>query len=119
VQLGRVREAIKRSYDDRGWEAGTRGEVPPFGAFYELLKADTKPDKGLMTRLSELADYGLFEASAETPQSVGQYNRLAGPGPQIAKQGVAARLFDFRAAPSAPVDVPAWHTGAHYTRHHL
>jgi len=67
VQLGRVREAIKQSYIDRGWAAGRRGEIPPFGAFYELLKADSKPDKGLMTRLAELADYGLFEASAGNP----------------------------------------------------
>ena len=64
VQLGRVREAIKQSYADRGWALGKRGEIPPFGAFYELLKADAKPDKGLMTRLAELADYGLFEATA-------------------------------------------------------
>jgi DNA phosphorothioation-dependent restriction protein DptH len=62
VQLGRVREAIKQSYADRGWKLGKRGEIPPFGAFYDLLKAEAKPDKGLMTRLAELADYGLFDA---------------------------------------------------------
>ena len=67
VQLGRVREAIKQSYVDRGWASGTRGEIPPFGAFYELLQADPKPDRGLMTRLAELADYGLFEATEGAP----------------------------------------------------
>ena len=67
VQLGRVREAIKQSYADRGWALGARGEVPPFGAFYDLLKAEAKPDRGLMTRLAELADYGLFEATVGAP----------------------------------------------------
>jgi len=67
VQLGRVREAIKQSYADRGWSLGTRGETPPFAAFYELLKEEAKPDRGLMTRLAELADYGLFEANQGAP----------------------------------------------------
>ncbi len=67
VQLGRVREAMKQSYADRGWALGARGEIPPFGAFYDLLKAEAKPDRGLMTRLAELADYGLFEATVGAP----------------------------------------------------
>lgn len=67
VQLGRLREAIKQSYADRGWSLGTRGEIPPFAAFHDLLKADPKPDKGLMTRLAELADYGLFDANTGAP----------------------------------------------------
>jgi DNA phosphorothioation-dependent restriction protein DptH len=67
VQLGRVREAIKKSYADRGWALGTTGEIPPFGAFYDLLKAEAKPDRGVMTRLAELADYGLFEATVGAP----------------------------------------------------
>jgi hypothetical protein len=67
VQLGRLREAIKQSYADRGWSLGARGEIPPFNAFYDLLKVDPKPDKGLMTRLAELADYGLFESTTGAP----------------------------------------------------
>jgi DNA phosphorothioation-dependent restriction protein DptH len=67
VQLGRVREAIKQSYADRGWALGALGEIPPFGAFYDLLKAEAKPDRGLMTRLAELADYGLFAATVGAP----------------------------------------------------
>ncbi len=67
VQLGRLREAIKQSYVDRGWSLGTRGDIPPFAAFHDLLKVDPKPDKGLMTRLAELADYGLFDANAGAP----------------------------------------------------
>lgn len=64
IQLGRIREAIKQSYTDRGWAVGVRGEIPPFGSFFEILKADTKPDRGLMTRLSELSDYGMFDGTA-------------------------------------------------------
>jgi len=64
IQLGRLREALKQSYVDRGWAAGKRGEVPSFSAFYEILAAEPKPDRGLMTRLSELSDYGLFEATS-------------------------------------------------------
>ena len=67
VQLGRIREALKRSYTDRGWGTGIQGEVPPFSAFYDILKADPKPDKGLMTRLAELADYGFFESTSGAP----------------------------------------------------
>ena len=67
VQLGRVREAIKQSYADLGWAVGTRGKIPPFCTFYDLLKAEVKPDRGLMTRLAELADYGLFEATVGAP----------------------------------------------------
>ncbi len=62
VQLGKLREAILKSYTDRGWSRGVRGETPPFAAFYETLSADPKPDRGLNLRLRELADYGLFES---------------------------------------------------------
>ena len=65
IQLGRIREAIKQSYTDRGWAVGVRGETPPFRAFFDILKADPKPDRGLMTRLSELADYEIFDGTAD------------------------------------------------------
>ncbi|HDR8925992.1 TPA: ATP-binding protein [Burkholderia vietnamiensis] len=62
VQLGRLREALKNSYLDTGWgPAGQKGEVPAFRAFLDILRADPKPDKGLLTRLAELEDYGFFE----------------------------------------------------------
>ena len=67
IQLGRIREAIKHSYTDRGWALGVRGEIPAFRSFFEILTADAKPDRGLMTRLSELADYGMFDGNADTP----------------------------------------------------
>lgn len=67
IQLGRIREAIKQSYTDRGWALGVRGEIPAFRSFFEILMADAKPDRGLMTRLSELANYGMFDGNADTP----------------------------------------------------
>ena len=67
VQLGRLREALKQTYVDRGWEPGQKCETPPFRAFLDLLRAEPKPDKGLLTRLSELDDYGLFNASSGAP----------------------------------------------------
>lgn len=67
VQLGRLREALKRSYLDRGWGAGQRGETPPFRAFLDMLRTESKPDKGLLTRLNELDDYGLFDSGSGAP----------------------------------------------------
>ena len=63
IQLGKLREAILKSYTDRGWARNVQGETPPFAEFYETLAADPKPDRGLNLRLRELADYGLFEAN--------------------------------------------------------
>lgn len=67
VQLGRLREGLKQSYVDCGWDAGVRGSLPQFRAFYDLLRNDPKPDKGLMTRLSELADYRLYDSTSGAP----------------------------------------------------
>lgn len=70
IQLGRLREALKHSYLDKGWGdfRGDRGtlELPNFQSFYEYLRATSKndkADKGLLTRLDELNDYGFFKAS--------------------------------------------------------
>lgn len=79
VQLGRLREALKQSYLDQGWEPGQCGATPAFRAFLDLLRADAKPDKGLLTllnRFSELDDYGLFKAGGELPSLLDQH-RLA------------------------------------------
>ncbi len=64
VQLGNLREALKKSYTDQGWTASSRGPIPAFSAFHDLLKADTKADKKILLRLNELADYGFFEATS-------------------------------------------------------
>ena len=63
VQLGRIREALKQSYTDRGWSNASSGTIPPFSAFFDILRAEAKPDKGVMLRLSELADYGFFAST--------------------------------------------------------
>ena len=67
VQLGSVREALKRSYQDRGWSSERRGEIPAFGDFLAILKQQPKPDKALMNRLTELDDYGFFDVSVGLP----------------------------------------------------
>lgn len=67
IQLGRLREALKTSYLDKGWMPGKKCEAPAFRAFLDLLRADAKPDKGLMTRLNELDDYGLFDSVTGAP----------------------------------------------------
>ena len=64
VQLGRIREALKQSYTDRGWSNANSGTIPPFSAFFDILRAEPKPDKGVMLRLNELADYGFFASSS-------------------------------------------------------
>jgi DNA phosphorothioation-dependent restriction protein DptH len=71
IQLGRLREALKDSYIDKGWGDNGRDrttlELPDFQAFYDYLKSTTKndkADKGLLTRLDELNDYSFFSASA-------------------------------------------------------
>ncbi|CAK0764334.1 DNA phosphorothioation-dependent restriction protein DptH [Gammaproteobacteria bacterium] len=64
VQLGRLRSAIKRSYQDLGWSSSERGEIPSFRTFFEILQFEEKPEKNLITRLSELDDYDVFEKQA-------------------------------------------------------
>ena len=67
IQLGKLRESLKQSYIDKGW--GNKDidrkklSLPHFRTFYDILKANPKPDKadkGLLSRLGELDDYGFF-----------------------------------------------------------
>ncbi len=68
VQLGSLRKALKKSYEDRGWlNDGSRGETPGFGDFLDILKATPKVDQKMLTRLEELADYGLFDRQSGSP----------------------------------------------------
>lgn len=64
VQLGRLREALKQSYVDQGWSDSVMNraelQLPGFQAFYDILKAQPKSEKNLLTRLAELDDYGFF-----------------------------------------------------------
>jgi hypothetical protein len=68
IQGERIRKAIKDSFIEKGWDdpnaALTEIEVPEFQRFGEILRDESKPDRGLRTllgRLEELADYGFFD----------------------------------------------------------
>ena len=68
IQAERIRVAIKESFVEQGWgnanEAAADLQEPTFGRFVEILRGDSKPDRGLRTllaRLEELEDYGFFK----------------------------------------------------------
>jgi len=68
LQLEELRQAIRQSYDDRGWgrsETTSTPVTPPFRAFFDILAAKPKPNLGLLARLQELADYGFFDGTGE------------------------------------------------------
>jgi len=68
VQLGSLRKALKKSYEDQGWGSdGSRGETPGFGDFLGILQATPKVDKKMFNRLEELADYGFFNVQSGSP----------------------------------------------------
>jgi len=76
LQGASIRTAIKRSFDDLGWDSPDADlrtiREPAFGRFVEILKSTPKPDAGLralLARLGELAEYGFFDA-AEAPESL-------------------------------------------------
>jgi len=70
IQTEEIRQAIKQSYTDLGWGGGEEGPnhapVPPFQAFFDILRVKPKPNPGLMARLTELSDYGFFKTSGKT-----------------------------------------------------
>ena len=68
IQAERIRRAIKDSFVEAGWDEPNAAlaslREPEFKRFFEILKGDPKPDRGLKTllaRLDELADYGFFD----------------------------------------------------------
>lgn len=67
LQLEELRQAIKQSYTDLGWENRAPAQeplpVPLFRAFFDILTGKSKPNLGLLARLQELADYGFFEST--------------------------------------------------------
>ena len=67
IQGESIRNAIKQSYVERGWDDPSADlkqlREPEFRRFVEIMKAFPKPDRGLKTllaRLEELMDYGFF-----------------------------------------------------------
>ncbi|MCI0667078.1 MAG: hypothetical protein L0Y43_03375 [Methylococcaceae bacterium] len=76
IQAERIRKAIKHSFIEHGWDDASADPVqltePEFSRFVEILRSDTKPDRGLRTllsRLEELEDYGFFQ-NAESQESL-------------------------------------------------
>ncbi len=74
IQGELIRRAIKDSFIEYGWDDPDRDpsdlEEPPFGRFVEILRAARKPDRSLrmlLTRIDELADYGLFDTHGHHP----------------------------------------------------
>lgn len=68
VQLGGLRKALKKSYEDQGWASdGSRGKTPGFGDFLGILQATPKVDQKMLNRLEELADYGFFSIQSGSP----------------------------------------------------
>ena len=64
LQLEELRQAIKQSFDDLGWASRRADDaarlLPPFRAFFDILRAKTKPNAGLVARLQELGGLRLF-----------------------------------------------------------
>jgi DNA phosphorothioation-dependent restriction protein DptH len=76
IQGESIRSAIKESFLEAGWghkkKIAEAHEEPAFKTFFEKLKSNPKPDRGLTTllaRLEELNDYGFFEM-AENQQNL-------------------------------------------------
>lgn len=71
LQLGALYNAFKGAYEACGWSRdGTRGTMPRFRHFLELLSAIERPDRGtqtLLLRLTELDDRGFFESDSPRP----------------------------------------------------
>ncbi|MCX8071093.1 MAG: hypothetical protein N3C12_01395 [Candidatus Binatia bacterium] len=73
LQGERLREAIKQSFIECGWAdvAADRAilQTPSFRRFFEILQNQHSSDRslrGLVMRLQELADYGLFHTRGST-----------------------------------------------------
>ena len=70
VQGKDIREAIVKSYEEKGWKSenlSTQPEVPSFGRFFEILRRSNRRGVGfenLLGRLKELSDYGFFEVGS-------------------------------------------------------
>lgn len=83
IQLEEMRQAIKQSYDDKGWalarDGGERPGPPAFRAFFDILRSKQKPNANLLARLQELADYGFFDAAGD------RASLLAEPRPTLVR----------------------------------
>lgn len=70
VQLEAIRAAIKQSYKEVGFGGSQMPTVvPEFSRFFDIIKESNRPPRGLVERLEELSDYGLFRSNSG-PSSV-------------------------------------------------
>ena len=68
IQLAKIRNAIKASFEECGWKSPKvpleNLKEPPFKRFLDILRSESRPDAGLkklLVRLDELDDYGFFD----------------------------------------------------------
>lgn len=70
-QTNEIREALKKSYIESGFNTPDHEQsplVPPdFRRFYAIIKNSPKPNPGVLERLTELDDYGFFQAAGQAP----------------------------------------------------
>jgi DNA helicase HerA-like ATPase len=71
LQLEAIRAAARDAYTELGWVGGGRSDglpTPPFQRVYDLLVEKANEDRslrGLLSRMQELHDYGVFATTAE------------------------------------------------------
>ncbi|MEZ4529151.1 MAG: DEAD/DEAH box helicase family protein, partial [Desulfobacterales bacterium] len=82
IQMDKIRQAIKQSYEDLGWGESERKhkelKIPSFQAFYDILKSDPKSEE-IIARLRELNDYDFFR------QAEGDANPFSAEKPSIVR----------------------------------
>lgn len=69
LQREKLRESIKKGYEECGWVNGNAGDTPDFRRFLEILRAGGHSDKStqtLLMRLNELDDFNFFSPPGES-----------------------------------------------------
>lgn len=69
LQREKLRESIKKGYEECGWANGNAGDTPDFRRFLEILKDGGHTDKStqtLLMRLNELDDFNFFSPPGES-----------------------------------------------------
>ncbi len=69
LQREKLRESIKKGYEECGWANGNAGDTPDFRRFLEILKDGGHPDRStqtLLMRLNELDDFNFFSPPGES-----------------------------------------------------
>lgn len=81
IQTNEIRQAIKDSYVEQGYQtrdtAPRELSTPEFHRFYQILRNRPKTSPGVLARLEELDDYGLFRTSSD------RFSLLQGSHPTV------------------------------------